>query len=125
MSYLGTGFQYPLDASSGSFKMVSDEESVAAAIRHLFNTERYARFMNPAFGSDLRFLLFEPCDDETAALLELYARDGIANFIPRIRNLAVSSELNIDENRIDIQISYSLITGPSSYTLVYPFYLSS
>lgn len=121
---LGTGLSFPYELESGRLETAEGVASVEAAMRMLFNTTIGDRFMLPEYGSKLPHLLFEPCDEQTAARAQVYVLEAIERWITRIRAASVRAEAMPEMDAIRIQVDYQLITDPSPRTFVYPFYLT-
>ena len=83
-----------------------DVQAVKQAIKILVNTQFYERPFNPKFGSQVRGLLFELIDEQTARTLQL----AIENFEPRAKVEEVICRPNFDLNSYDVEIRF-YVTG--------------
>jgi uncharacterized protein len=122
-SVLGKGLDFPYRFRLGRLAQADEAESVEAAMRMLFATPKGARFMLPQYGSSLPHLLFEPCDEATAARAEVYVTEAINEWIPRVARIKVIAAPNIEERAIRIRVDYVLAGDPTVRSLIYPFYL--
>lgn len=120
---LGGGVDFPYDFHTGQLETVSGFDSVEAAIRMVLNTRKGQRFMLPQYGSDLPLLLFEPCDIQTAMLAELYAKESILAWIPRVQALRVTAAPVSEEHMLRLEIRFKTVTEPNERMMIYPFYL--
>lgn len=120
---LGTGWDFPYAADTGTLNMVVGTDSVDAAIRMVLSTRKGDRFMLPQYGSDIHSQLFQPADEETASMVMMYALEAIQEWIPRITNVRVRYKIIPDEHLIQLQIRYQYRNSPSSNMMIYPFYL--
>jgi len=123
VSILGSGLNFPYQPKGGKLETAGDAESVEAAIRMLFATRRGSRFMLPDYGSDIPELLFQPVDQNTALLLEMYAREAIFEWIPRVKTVNTRTTLRPEDHRIDLNITYTLTTDPTVRMMIYPLYV--
>lgn len=120
---LGSGVDFPYQFRVGELETADGFASVEAAIRMVLNTRKGQRFMLPQYGSDLPLLVFEPCDNQTAMLAELYAKEAIRAWIPRVRSLRVTARPVPEEHLMRLEIRYTTVTEPNERMMIYPFYL--
>jgi len=70
----------------------------------------YERPFNPKFGSQVRGLLFELIDEQTARILATTLQLAIENFEPRAKVEEVICRPNFDLNSYDVEIRF-YVTG--------------
>ena len=87
-----------------------DVQAVKQAIKILVNTQFYERPFNPKFGSQVRGLLFELIDEQTARILATTLQLAIENFEPRAKVEEVICKPNFDLNSYDVEIRF-YVTG--------------
>lgn len=123
--YLGRGWRFPVAVSlTGGLATSSLEESVRQSIFVLLGTAPGERLMRPHFGCRIHELVFAPNTPITAGLAEYYVKEAILKFEPRVQAVAVTARPSADaNNKLDIQISYTLRDSNHERNLVYPFYL--
>lgn len=86
-------------------------------------TRKGERPMRPTFGSDLGNLMFAPTNPTTLGLAQVYVRQALAQWEPRIRVLDVVADYDADDpSRLMISIGYETVETNSKYNLVFPFY---
>lgn len=68
----------------GGQALVTGEDAIAQAAVNCVTIDKGEVLNNPEFGGDLEPLLFEPIDDETAALIRLGFFSAITRWDPRI-----------------------------------------
>ena len=72
-------------------KLGYNGKCVADSIYYILNTRKGERAMLPQFGSDIRHLLFQPIDMQTALDIEMEIRDAIEKWEPR----AIIDDVNV------------------------------
>jgi uncharacterized protein len=122
---LGSGLDYPYTLPMGLLKFVESAQSVEAAVRMVLTTPKGSRFMLPQYGSDLPYLLFEPCDETTGMRATVYATEAVNTWIPRVRQVRARYELVPASHLIRLYIEYQLIHDPTPLVMVYPLYLQT
>ena len=86
-----------------------DVQAVKQAIKILVNTQFYERPFNPKFGSQVRALLFDLMDEQTARILATTLQLAIENFEPRARVEEIICRPNFEQNSYDIQILFFVV----------------
>lgn len=124
--FLGNGFSFPpaIDAATGRFKMVSEEEDIRQAIYIILMTRKGEYAMQPAFGSNLHHYVFE-LPDETFINLVC---DDIVNTLARWEPRVIDVLVNVDtqdhiSGKIVFHISYVVRATNNPNNLVFPYYL--
>jgi phage baseplate assembly protein W len=95
-------------------------ESIKRSIRNIISTNKGERPLNPEFGSNVRYLLFEPDSDLVRIALEDEIRAQILNFEPRVELLSVTvsnSSDSIDNYELDVIIEFSPLNSQQVATL--------
>lgn len=95
----------------------TNEDSVKAAIRHLLQTDRGERLMQPELGSDIRRMLFENFSAQTLTILRDYIEDTITQYEPRANLIDIQVSGIPDQNAINVQIVFSVINNERPVTL--------
>jgi phage baseplate assembly protein W len=94
-------------APTGRIDMVEEDASVRQAIMLLISTTPGERVMRPAYGCDLRRLVFAPNDDTTAGLAIHYVRTAIERFEPRVEIVSLDAGRDPESpERLDIELEY-------------------
>ena len=86
-----------------------DVQAVKQAIKILVNTQFYERPFNPKFGSQVRGLLFDLMDEQTARILATTLQLAIENFEPRAKVEDIICRPNFEQNSYDIQILFFVV----------------
>jgi len=104
--------------------MLKEEADVHSSIGIILATITGERVMLPTFGCNLQPYVFEPMNVPTIAMIEKIVKDALVIHEPRIIVEDLQSTPNQAEGRLEINISYSIITTNTRYNYVFPFYMS-
>jgi phage baseplate assembly protein W len=94
---------------------LTDAEAVRKSVKHLVLTKFFERRLNPYIGSTVYMQLFENITPYTLANLRRSIIDVINNFEPRAELLSVNINPDIDNNYIEVNISFYIINLPEVY----------
>jgi len=86
-------------------------DEAKANMYNLLLTQKGERVMQPDFGTSIYGLLFEPITRNIKDDLETEIRDAVDMWLPYVELVEVSvdiSNINIENNRIDIKIGFGL-----------------
>lgn len=86
-----------------------NENAIARAVRNLILTARGERFFDPIYGSEVKKLLFENIQPETAITLRNDIREVIENYEPRVEVNDVIVEPDADNNQYLVTIDYAIV----------------
>jgi len=127
-SFLGIGWGFEesigvnLD-SDGRIQTARYEESVRQSIWIILSTAKGERLMRRNFGCGIHDLVFSSRNASIKGDITNSVREALVNFEPRINLRNV--EIRENGGRLDINISYEVITTNNVFNLVYPFYMES
>lgn len=124
--FLGTGWRFPpsFDAGGRRAAMVDSEEDIRESLRILLATTPGERVMQPAYGCDLRSVMFAEINAATAAYVKDRIKQAVLFFESRIDLEAINiDESEAEEGRLLIHLEYRVRATNSRSNLVYPFYL--
>ena len=102
--------QFTQNPVSDDVATLKNFESIKRSIRNIISTNKGERPLNPEFGSNVRYLLFEPDSDLVRIALEDEIRAQILNFEPRVELLSVTvsnTSDRIDNYELDVIIEFS------------------
>lgn len=124
-SLYGAGFNYPFsfDSTTGGAQPATAVDSVRASLLRLFDTAPGEEFMNPAYGSPLKSLLFEQDTEVLRALAETVVRQAVSRWEPRVAEV-LRVDLESDETNdhaLTLRVYFRLIESQTIYNMVYPF----
>lgn len=125
--WVGSGARYPkmFDKYTGSTKISTDDERLCQSILMILTTRIGERFFLPEFGSKLHELIFEPNDYILKDLLEMYTREALDIWEPRIQVIAVDAQVCKGENTVPIIIHYRISNSNITKNYVHPFQRSA
>lgn len=123
--FLGKGLRFPVSVNlNGGVSTSALEENVRQSIFIILGTAPGERLKRPDFGCRIHDLMFAPNNDMTAALAEVYCKEAIYKYEPRVDHVAVRAAANTDQpNRLDVRIEYIIAGKNDKRNLVFPFYL--
>ena len=96
------------------------EESIVI----ILSTRLGERVYRPDFGSRLHELVFAPLNDDTLLLAQIYAREAIHKWEPRVAVESVTAVPMPDTASLNITLNYRIRDSHHRRSLVYPFYLT-
>lgn len=121
----GQGLGFPMRMTlQGGLQLSRDRHSLEESIYIILSTRLGERVYRPDFGSQLYELVFAPLNDDTLLLAQVYARDAIQKWEPRIAIEAVTATADPDTVSLNITVHYRLRESNHRRSLVYPFYLT-
>jgi len=89
--------------------VLTNRNAIIRSVRNLVETIRTERFFQSNLGSDVRDSLFEIMDYATATILREQILEVITNYEPRVENIDVEVEPNIDDNNFVVTIIFDII----------------
>lgn len=125
-SFLGTGWSFPpaFDERGRQAVLVADAEDIEQSLRILLSTTPGERIMHPAYGCNLRRLVYEIVDANLLTEIRDVVSKAVLYFEPRIE----LNDLLIDGNDIyngvlRLTLDYTIRSSNTRSNLVYPLYL--
>lgn len=96
-----------------------NERSINQSLKNLILTGLGERLYQPAIGSFVQDILFEPNFESSLNSLNFYIQNTIENNEPRVDLISIDSKV-INDNEINISIYYRLINNPEpiSYSFI-------
>ena len=126
-SFLGAGWSFPPAFTRGGaeVELVSGAADIQQSLEILFSTRLGERVMQPDFGCDLQYVMFEEIDQGLLNTLNRLISDAILYHEPRITldRLDVS-ESEREPGLLLISLDYTIRSTNSRYNMVYPFYIN-
>lgn len=95
----------------------TNEAAVKRSIINLLLTDFDERMYQPNLGANLKYLLFEPADDETLSLMREQIEKCLTKFEPRIRILSLKLDTSADEQQINVSLIFSTVTISKPITI--------
>lgn len=116
------GMKYPIvSGQQGYFEQTYESmENEKTKLKNLMNTIEGERYMQPSFGLSLHKYLFEPITAIIQSKIETDVKRKIEFWLPNliINDLLVDIVTDVDRNRINVSIDFSLKSIPSEYDVV-------
>ena len=108
-SYADLNLKFAAHPVTGKLSVLKDAEAVKRAIRNLLLTNRYEVPYDPLYGSNISAQLFENFSSFTAFTIKKDIETTIRNYDPRVQLEKVVVKEDIDNNRINIYIKFSIL----------------
>jgi uncharacterized protein len=122
---LGQGWGFPLRLTvQGGLQVSCDRQNIEESIFIILGTRVGERLYRPDFGSQLHELVFAPLNDDTLLLAQVYARDALQKWEPRISLESITAAASFEVAKLNINVSYRIKANHDRRSLVYPFSLT-
>lgn len=120
--WIGKGIKVPnlFNKVSGEVNTNEGSDRIKQSIYYILTTIQGERFFLPEFGSKLYMLIFEPNDLILRDLAQVYIKDALRKWEPRIQVIAVSCGDEYD-NTLYIDIHYIIKSTNMRDNYVFPF----
>ena len=105
-------------------QVLKNEDAIRRSVRNIVQTIPTERFFNSLLGSDVQRSLFEFVDFGTASTIRQQIAIALDNFEPRIENVDVVVNPNVDDNAFDVTVIFDII-GQEFPTQEYSFLLEA
>jgi hypothetical protein len=125
-NFLGRGWSFPprFDPRTKEAVMVSGTDDIAESLNILLSTTPGERVMLPAYGCDLRRMVFEEISEQTITEIKDMVRKAILFFEPRVTLNRIDAQwVDPMAGRLELLLDYSVRTTNTRHNMVYPFYL--
>jgi phage baseplate assembly protein W len=124
--FLGRGWAFPVSVQGGRLRFAVDAEDIRQAMLIILQTSPGERVMLPAFGCRLNELVFAAGNASTLSLAQLYAKDALEQWEPRIQVITVVASIDPKQPQcMLVAVDYLIRDHNRPDNLVYPFYLKS
>ena len=120
--WIGKGIKVPelFNKVSGDINTNSGSDRIKQSIYYILTTIQGERFFLPEFGSKLHLLVFEPNDLILRDLVQVYIKDALRKWEPRIQVLSVTCANEYD-NILYVDIHYLIKATNMQENYVFPF----
>lgn len=116
------GMNYPIqEGQQGYFEQTFDSLSnEKVKLKNLMRTIEGERYMQPSFGLAIYKYLFQQITPDLKSKIENDIRKKVQFWLPNllINNLYVDITTDVDRNRINVEIDFSLVNNPDDYDVV-------
>jgi hypothetical protein len=121
--FIGRGFPFPLRIDErGSMALVGGIEELERSMTVVISTAPGERPFRPRFGCRIWELMFEPINEATMGLMEMYVEEALRMWEPRVDIEEILVEPADVEGAVMISVSYVVRATNDRRNLVYPFY---
>ena len=125
--FIGIGWSFPpvFNAGGSSIAMTTGIEDIENSLHILLGTALKERVMQPTYGCNLDFMLFESMNEHFKTYLTHLVKSAITYHEPRIKadNIGVETD-DAAEGRVLIIINYTIRSTNTKLNFVYPFYVN-
>ena len=95
--------------STGDITKKVDEEAIKSSLRNLISTKNYERPFHPEIGCQIFSLLFENFTSVTSHVMRKTIQDVVNKFEPRVDILDVLVYETVDENNLNVSVTFKII----------------
>ncbi len=121
--FIGRGFPFPLRIDErGSMALVGGIEELERSMTVVISTAPGERPFRPKFGCRIWELMFEPINEATMGLMEMYVEEALRMWEPRVDIDQILVEPATVDGAVMIDVSYVVRATNDRRNLVYPFY---
>ncbi|OOG70729.1 GPW/gp25 family protein [Algoriphagus sp. A40] len=122
-TFLGRGWAFPVTflRDSSQVSLVENEEDIRQSLIILLNTTIGERVLRPEYGANMEDLLFEALNVTTATMITNRIKRAILFHEPRVKVDEIDMKPDFQEGRIEVLISYFIISTNNRQNLVYPY----
>lgn len=121
--HLGQGLAFPLRLGVHGLGESTGITRVEESMRLILGTQHGERLMRPAFGGNLKSLVFAANNATTASLAAYYVKDALDRWEPRVEVLDVLVTNDLRAGQLVIEIRYRLRAAAGEHLFVFPFAL--
>lgn len=122
--FIGRGFPFPLRIDArGSMVLVGGIEELERSMAMVLSTAPGERPFRPRFGCAIWELMFDPVNENTMGLMQMYVEEALQRWEPRVEVEEVRCIPDNDSAQVQIEIDYVVRDTNDKRNLVYPFYL--
>jgi len=89
--------------------ILKNERAIIRSVRNIVETIPTEKFFNSDFGSSVRSNLFGILDYATVSIIEDEIKTSINNYEPRVENIKVIVNPELDNNSLEISIIFDII----------------
>ena len=125
--FLGSGMKFPpqVNKATGRFVVSSEEESVKESVYLILTTQKTERFLRPEFGSNRMSYTFMDINITTVNMMIRSLTEQILKQEPRIGDVVITTDSQVKEGCLLVNIDYTIRSSQMRDNLVFPFYLNA
>lgn len=92
-----------------------NENAVRRAISNLLSLKKFEKPFHPEISSGVQDLLFENPSPVVFSVLKRNIEEAIRTYEPRVQNLSIAFENDIDNNGLNISIKFTVVNRPQVF----------
>ena len=108
-SFTDLNLLFTASPSTGDITKKTDEEAIKSSLRNLISTKNYERPFHPEIGCQIFSLLFENFTSVTSQVMRKTIQDVVNKFEPRVDILDVIVYESVDENNLNVSVTFKII----------------
>lgn len=108
-SFTDLNLMFTASPSTGDITKKTDEEAIKSSLRNLISTKNYERPFHPEIGCQIFSLLFENFTSVTSQVMRKTIQDVVNKFEPRVDILDVIVYETLDENNLNVSVTFKII----------------
>ena len=108
-SFADLNLLFTASPSTGDITKKTDEEAIKSSLRNLISTKNYERPFHPEIGCQIFSLLFENFTSVTSHVMRKTIQDVVNKFEPRVDILDVLVYETVDENNLNVSVTFKII----------------
>jgi len=105
----GVGISLPFNGPTGINTTYTTRDAIKSNLLNFILTGKRERVMNPAFGSGIRDVIFEPMTDDRIDQIESLIYGGVEQYFPQVVIGSLTVDLSPNNNAIAIYLKYSVV----------------
>ena len=102
-------FSFSRNPITNDILVLQNEDAIKKSVINLVRTQIGERFFNRLIGTSLSKTIFELNTQEAAYYLEDEIRLLLDNFEPRVKVIAVDSDIDLESNDLNIKMQYNIV----------------
>lgn len=87
-----------------------DAAAVKQAVKNLISTNHFEKPFVPNYGGNIRAMLFELADDNSAVEIERNIRNTIYQYEPRAEVVSIESIVEPDRNNVRVTLTFKVVS---------------
>lgn len=120
-AFIGKGLTFPIILQNGRPVISGGKELIEASLRDNLSWVLGTKFFLGEYGGKIEYLLQEPDNGASAALLRYYTEGVIRQWEPRVTNV-VAKVLSRSQGVMQIKLFYQITNTKITGSFIFPYY---
>lgn len=102
----------PFNLSLNQFKdipIAENKKAIKQSLLNILNTTKNTRYLNPDFGCNVMYYLFEPFTEETAEEIGKNLLSAINQYEPRVKVIKINIDMDEKQKLYTIELNYFIL----------------